>query len=334
MKPKILVTAAKGNTGLSTAQQLVHDGYPVRLFVRSENEAIRQLKQKGAELFIGDMTRREDWPRALADVQRVFYCSPMSVPDVIGPINLFLEAAQNASVEYAVFLGQWLAEWPDHPSAATQATRKAYDLFAAAPFGVTHLTPGWFASNYFFALESITQLGLLALPFGNGLCNAPSNLDMGRASAALLKYPAGHEGKRYRPTGPESLTPSQVAERFSRVLNRNIRYMNIPEQMSFKAIRAMGFSIEALSQLRYYLADYRAGNFDGATDVVEMLTGRPSEALEATIQRQIVQSPLRQRTAQSRLTAVSNFLKVAVTSAPSLKKLVQINQQIAKLNGV
>ena len=44
MKPKILVTAANGNTGFPAAKELLELGFPVRAFVRNpDNPKAREL---------------------------------------------------------------------------------------------------------------------------------------------------------------------------------------------------------------------------------------------------------------------------------------------------
>ena len=56
MKEKILVTSATGKSGFQTTVQLLADGYPVRILVRSKNEKALQLEKLGAEIALGDLT--------------------------------------------------------------------------------------------------------------------------------------------------------------------------------------------------------------------------------------------------------------------------------------
>ena len=60
-------------------------------------------------------------------------------------------------------------------------------------------------------MAPIAQLGLMPLPLGDGLNAPPSNEDIARVAAAMLADPAPHIGKSYRPTGPELLSPKDIA---------------------------------------------------------------------------------------------------------------------------
>ena len=102
---------------------------------------------------------------------------------------------------------------------------------------------GWFAENYFFALEPAAQLGILPLPLGDGdgdvKKNAPpSNEDIAAVSVAALIDPATHAGSVYRPTGPALLSPNEIAAVLSKVLGRKVRYQDIPEVLFLKALKA------------------------------------------------------------------------------------------------
>ena len=80
-------------------------------------------------------------------------------------------------------------------------------------------------------LPALVHFGMLALPFGNGR-NAPvSNEDIGRTAAGVLADPAPHIGKSYRPTGPQLLSPDEVAETLGRVLGRRVKYRSVPQSM-------------------------------------------------------------------------------------------------------
>ena len=65
--------------------------------------------------------------------------------------------------------------------------------------------------NEMQVLPFAAQFGLLSLPYGYGLNAPPSNEDMARVAAEILARPEGHAGKTYRPTGPQLLSPQDIA---------------------------------------------------------------------------------------------------------------------------
>ena len=83
-KPKILITAAAGKTGMATALDLLRQGFPVRAMVRH------------------------------ADVQRAYFCPPLE-PGTLRRATLFAACAQEARLEAVAVLSQWLSD-PIHPA--------------------------------------------------------------------------------------------------------------------------------------------------------------------------------------------------------------------------
>ena len=96
-KPKILVTSAAGSTGMPTALQLLEKGFPVRAFVRRQDDRAKQLKDAGAEIFIGDQYSIADMRRAMDGVQRAYHCAP-AAPNVLHFGTVFATAAREAKL--------------------------------------------------------------------------------------------------------------------------------------------------------------------------------------------------------------------------------------------
>lgn len=331
MKVKILITSATGKTGFPAAVQLLNEGYPIRILVRSRSEKVKQLESLGAEVMIGDITNYNDLKTALSEMKRVYYCHPF-IPHLLSNTKMFIEAAKDAKLEVVVNMGQWLAEFDDQKSIHTLQTREAYPLFEKAGINVIHLIPPFFADNTFFILEFATQLGLMPLPFGKGKNPAISNEDLGLVIAALLKNPAPYIGQKLHPTGPKSLSAVEMAEVFSKVIGRKVRYINIPEWIFLKAgfAFAKDFGLDAftLSQVRHYMNEYKANMFDmgGVTDVVKQLTGREADDFEAIVRRYIDNSSYGKRSFSGWLDAIGKFMKIPFTPIPSVKELEQLNK--------
>jgi len=68
----------------------------------------------------------------------------------------------------------------------------------------------------------------LALPMGGGKTSPISAVDVARAIAVILNYPAPHIGQIYDLTGPESADLNHYARVFSEALGRTIRYRDVP----------------------------------------------------------------------------------------------------------
>lgn len=290
-KPKILVTSAAGRTGQAAVAMLLELGFPVRAFVRRHDARSANLKQLGAEIFAGDQFDLRDLRAAMRGIQRAYHCPPFA-PNLAHNSMLFAMAAEEAKLEVVALLSGWNPH-PTHPSIVTREHWLANNIYRWMPsVDVIHINPGLFAFTYLLGLPAIVHLGLLALPFGEGLNAPPSNEDIARVVVGTLIDPAPHVGKSYRPTGPELIAPTEVAGILSKILNRKVRYQDVPIKMFFKAAAAQGFPFFESSQVRYYAEELRANAFavGAPTDHVKLVTGRNPESFE-TIARRYIENP-------------------------------------------
>ena len=319
MKPKILVMGAGGKTGNEVAFGLLAKDFPVRAFVRVDDHRARQLRQAGAEIFVGNLAEMTDLTQAMKGVQRAYFVAPFN-PGQLYKSIAFALAAANAQLEVVVGITQWLAH-PQHPSVATRESYMTNQILSWMPgVDLVLVNPGWFADNYMALLEPIAQLGIFPMPLGEGRTAPVSNKDIARVVVGALTNPAPHLGKTYRPTGAKILNPYEIADSLARVLNRPVRYQNISEEIFFKATKSMGIEPRLQSQLRYYLEEYRRGGFEvGApNNAVLEVGGRPPEDFETTIRHYVTNNPVTKRTLANKFKAIANFGKILLTSAPDL----------------
>ncbi len=324
-KPRILITAAAGHTGTPAALQLVQRGHPVRCLVHRVDARSERLRAAGAEVVVGSLTDPADLARALAGVQRAYLCPPWG-PDLLHVVSTFAVAAREARLESIVALSQWLAS-PRHPS---MATRGLWLMERTLPWvpgaAVTIVNPGFFADNYLRLLEPIAQLGVMPMPLGEGENAPPSNEDIASVVVGALLDPARHGGKTYRPTGPRLLSPGAIAEAFARVLGRRVRYVDVPERMFRKALRALGMSPFEQSQLRHYLEDYRRGAFavNAPTDAVAAVGGRDPEDFESIARRHASSRPEARRTLANTARALWGVVRILLTPALDLDRVERV----------
>lgn len=331
MKEKILITSATGKTGFQATTELLKDGYPVKIFVRSRSAKALELEKMGAEIALGNLTNYEDLKNALSDVKRVYYCHPF-MPNILENTKTFIKAIKENNIEAVVNMGQWLAEFDDQKSIHTNKTKAAYSLFEKEKINVIHLIPVFFADNTFFVTEFAIQLGLMPLPFGKGKNPAISNEDLGLVIASLLKNPAPYYGQRLCPTGPKSLSAKEMSTIFSKVIGRKVRYINIPEWMFLKAAfmlaKDFGLDTFTISQVRHYVQEYQLNKFNmgGATNIVKELTGKEPDDFETIVKNYVNNSPYKKRNISNWLKAMKKFMAIPFINVPSVKKLETLNK--------
>ena len=319
VKPTILITGATGKTGSAAALELLARGYPVRAMVHRQDERSARLQAAGAEVVVGSLEDIGDLTAAMAGVHRAYFCPPLQ-PGTLRLATLFAAAAQRARLEVVVALSQWVAD-PLHPAVhAREKWLSARVLQAAPGLDAVIVNPGWFADNYMAALEGIVQLGLLAMPLGEGLNAPPSNTDIGRVITGALTDPGPHIGKSYRPTGPRLLAPDEIAAVFAAELGRPVRYRDLPVSLFLKGARALGYPDFVITQLYWFLQDYQRNAFGvGApTDAVLEVGGAPPEPFDQIVRAYLAAPGQRRRTAGTRLRAALHLGTAAVTRRPQI----------------
>lgn len=284
--PKILVTSAAGHTGYAAVLNLLEKGFPVRAFVHRRDVRAQALEKAGAEVFCGDLFDYRDIRTALIGVQRAYHIPPFA-PNLLEEAMLFALAAEEAKLEVVALMSQWLPH-PVDPSIVTREHWIANQVYRWMPsVDVIHINPGLFAFTYLLGLPAIVNMGILMAPFGEGRNAPPSNEDIACVAAGVLSNPEPHIGKSYRPTGPELLSPHDIAGILGKVLGRKVRYQDASFNMFAKAAKALGLSDFELSQFRHYADALRHGAFEvGApTDHVELVTGHKPESFESIARR-------------------------------------------------
>ena len=322
-KPRILVTSAAGRTGSAAALELLNAGYPVRAFVRKRDARVETLEKAGAELAFGDLFDFRDLRQALDGVQRAYYVPPFA-PNLLQGAMLFALAAEEAKLEVVALMSQWLPH-PADPSITTREHWITNQLYHWMPsVDVIHINPGLFAFIYLLGLPAIIHMGMFMAPFGEGRNAPPSNEDIARVAAGVLANPGLHIGKSYRPTGPELLSPHDVARILTNVVGRKVKYQDASIKMFSKAAKALGASYFEISQLRYYADALRNGAFEvGApTDHVETITGQKPESFENISRRYLANPKLihPQLTIGSKFDAMAFVLRMMLTRVPDFDR--------------
>ncbi len=291
LKPKILVTSAAGRTGNAAVLQLLEKGNPVRAFVHRHDARAKALGKAGAEIFVGDLFDFRDLRSAMDGVQRAYHCPPFA-SNVLEGSMVFALAAEEAKLEVVALMSGW-NDHAAHPSVVPRAHWISKQIFRWMPsVDVIHINPGIFAFMYLLGLPAVVHFGILMAPFGEGRNAPPSNEDIARAAVAVLTDPAPHIGKSYRPTGPDLLSPRDMAGILANILGRKVKYQDASFKMFAKAGGALGFPDLEIAQIRYFAEEIRNGAYEiGApTEHVELLTGQKPQSFEQ-IARRYLENP-------------------------------------------
>ena len=255
----ILVTGATGFVGSQVVARLSRRGVPVRALTRSPEKALRLAAQPGVTAAVGDLGQPATLAEALRGVTRAMLISS-SAPEMQDVQASFVDAARKADVRHIVKLSGIM---PERDSAFRFARMHGEIEKIIEESGVpwTHLRAGEFFHAYFRQAANVAGKGILPLAMGSARIASVDIGDIAEAAAMILTAAAGseHEGRIYPLTGPDALTMTEVAERLSRAIGKEVRYVDVPPEDARKARLAAGMTPYMADALGELFTERRAG---------------------------------------------------------------------------
>jgi len=274
----ILVTGATGTNGRLVVQALLRAGAPVRAMVQNPTRAAN-LQRTGAQLVVADFDESDTLDGALAGVERGLLLSAVD-PGLEEREARFVESAKKAGLRHLVKFSAIGA----HPAASFTFGRqhgRAERLIMDSGLTFTFIQPNFFMQNLLWSADTIKARGELYSTLDAAPASHVDARDIAGVIAAALTEPIDrHAGRIHLVTGPMALTFAQVAETLSRVLGRQLRYVDLTDEQLKAGLLASGqrdWQATALVELNTYA---RQGHASVVTDTVERTTGRPARMLE------------------------------------------------------
>ena len=246
----ILITGAGGQVGSvspTVVRLLLDDGWPVRAFVRTDDQRAASLRQAGAEVFVGDLLNVADVAAALRGCRRVYFS--MSLSPYYVDANLLMAAAARAQGDIEVFVNISESEQTnltfERMSAPEDERRASFGGQALqwspqhrahwigeqalnwSGLPVVHIRAGIFVENpilSWFPIPDLVSTGELRLPFGDKRLAPIAGYDVAEVCANILRDPAVHVGKAYTLTGPELKGMADFVGDYAAALQRPVVY--------------------------------------------------------------------------------------------------------------
>lgn len=296
--PLYLITGAGGGTGgvsRLVIEQLRRRGERVRALVHHDDQRADPLRDLGAEVAVGDLTDPQSVVDAVAGADRMFFSMSVS-PDYLQATVVVCDAAlESHRLEVLVNMSQMTVSQMTPTSRGESRQHRLHYLaehvlnWSGVP--VSHIRPTTFLDNpifTLFALPSLRERNVLALPFGTGRTSPIAASDVARVVSTVLANPAEHIGQVYELTGPESLDIDGLAAQYARALHRPITGSDIPHDTWVdETLKPLNLPAHLQQHLATMALLHRAGRYDRSTDDVENLTGRPG----LTVEQYIAENP-------------------------------------------
>lgn len=211
----ILVTGASGHIGSRVTEILAQKGAPLRVMSRTPDNV---ESTKDVEVVYGDFEDPPSLDKAFAGIQTALVISGKAMPGKrCFTHKIAFDAAKRAEVDHIIYLSLKGAG----ANSAYPYCRDHYEsekFLAETGVSFTSLRNSFYLDMFF---QKFGPDGVMRGPAGDGKAAFTTREDTAQAAAAAaLNPPVGVVDL----TGPEALSLSDVAERFSNLVGRKLEY--------------------------------------------------------------------------------------------------------------
>jgi uncharacterized protein YbjT (DUF2867 family) len=289
-----LITGAAGAVGgvsRTVVELLLAQGEQVRGMVHRDDVRADQLRELGAEVSVGELTRPEDVVAAMDGVTRILFNMSARLDHLQATAVVCAAALDRGNLEVIVNMSQMTVSQMTLTSTEESRQQRLHWLseqvinWSGVP--VVHVRPTVYLDNPLFTLldrRSIRDRGILALPFGSGRTSPIAAFDVARVVTTILRDPADRIGKVYELTGPQVLDIHGLAEQYSRALKRPIIGEDMPyDEWLRECLRFSGLPDHVQQHVATMARLHREDRYNRATDGVERITGQPAQTVEQYI---------------------------------------------------
>lgn len=271
------VLGGTGMTGSQVVAALKAKGASFKCIVRDPAAAKEKLGAD-VELVRGDLSDPASLDAAFAGLDTLYLLcghSPRLAEFELGA----LEAAKRAGIAYIVkSSGSEKGVTPDAPSDILRSHYKIEQAVRESGLRWAISRPNFFMSNLLGMAAPVAQGDKLvtALP-PETTVTMIHPADVGECAAEMLTG-GGHDGEALFLTGAP-VTMGEVSEELSRVLGREIAYVQVPPEALRKALEERGMPDWLIAHQSALMGFVAKGGMQGETDWVEKLTGHAPRPL-------------------------------------------------------
>jgi uncharacterized protein YbjT (DUF2867 family) len=235
----ILVTGATGRQGGAVYQHLQNKGFRLRALVRDrDSNQARQLMGHGEEVFQGSLDDPDSLKRAMDGVYGVFSVQPVTANEVQQGVTV-IEAAKRQGVSHFVYSSVGSAnEETGIPHFETK--HKVEEHLRSSGLQYTILRPVFFMENWKRAFGESIPNGQLQQPLSpTATLQMIAVDDIGAFAALAFEHPGRWKNRTLSLAGDE-LSMQQIADAFSRVTARDVKYVQVSWDQFEKNMGRMG----------------------------------------------------------------------------------------------
>jgi NAD(P)H dehydrogenase (quinone) len=278
----VAVTGASGHLGQKVTDLLLArlDPADVVLLTRTP-ETLGARAEQGAIVRYADFDEPSSLVDAFAGVDRALLISAPDLERRAEQHRAAIQAATAAGVRHVIYTSiQNPSE--NNPAVATPSHRATEEALRDSGLAWTFLRNNLYAEFQVPVVERAIASGQLVTSAGDGRTAYVSRDDCARAAAAVLVQD-GHEGRAHDITGPDAISPWDLASLATDLGGRPVEVVQVDDDALIAGMMAGGLPEAAARVLASFPAAAREGFLGPVSNAVEELTGTPPRSLRDVV---------------------------------------------------
>ncbi len=244
-----IIVGATGQVGSNLINELKNKGFPIRAVVRNPDK----LSDKTIETRTADLFNLEQLTEAFNGGTAVFVLTPENptsndiIEDTRQIVENYKKAIQATGIKKVVALS-CVGSHIDSNTGNVLMSRILEQTLDDLDIEKVFIRPSYYFSNWLGYLETVEQYGILPTFFPEGLkIEMHSPIDLAKFIAKVITDTSSK--KVYELTGQEKYSPLDVANTFSKLLNKNVTVQSIPQDKWKETLMSVGFTENTAANL-------------------------------------------------------------------------------------
>jgi len=245
-----IIVGSTGQIGSNLINELKNNRFPVRAVVRNPDK----LSDKTIEARTADLFNKEHLTEAFKGGTTVFVLTPENptstdiIEDTKRIVEHYKKAIQATGIKKVVALS-CVGAHIDSNTGNVLMSRILEQELDTLGIQKVFIRPSYYFSNWLGYMETVEQYGVLPTFFPEDLkieMNSP--IDLAKFIAQIMTNPSSETKRIYELTG-HKYSSLEVANTFSKLLNKKVTIKSIPQEKWKETLMSVGFTENTANNL-------------------------------------------------------------------------------------
>lgn len=280
-----LVTGASGYLGRLAIEALLRAGEDRIIGTTRSPGSIADLAQRGVQIRAADFSNPSGLPTAFEGATHVLVISTNEVGKRVAAHRSAIEAAQRVGAQHLFYTSHAAADKSVSYVAPEHAITERF--IRQCGLNYTILRNFLYPENLLQSLRYAIEAGAIHGATGDARISYVTRRDCADAAAGAMLAAERHVNRTYDITGPASHSQADLANIVSKVVGREILYVDHSLEELRARLLSEGLPEKLVDVYLSFEVSASTGELDVVTDMVEKLSGHLPESLESYLQNNL-----------------------------------------------